>query len=145
MQKTVKLITGDSYDIPEYKSDEAAGVDLVANVSRPVHIRVGHREIISTGLYMEIPKGMHGEVRSRSGLVFKHGICVANAPGTIDSDYRGEVCVILENRGNSTFVVKRGDRIAQVVFMPYIRVKFKEVTKLKATVRGSGGFGSTGK
>ena len=130
--------------IPAYQSDEAAGADLSALIEgEAVAIAVGERAIIKTGLSFEILPGFEGQVRPRSGLSAKHGMTVLNAPGTIDSDYRGEVMVILHNAGNRTYYVNNGDRIAQLVIAPIVHGIFIE-GELNDTNRGANGFGSTG-
>lgn len=131
-------------ELPEYKSYGAAGMDLAAAVESDTLIHPGGIVCISTGLRIAIPSGYEGQVRPRSGLALKHGIGILNAPGTIDSDYRGVIGVILINLGKSPFTVKRGDRIAQLVIAPVERVSFKEVDEIDNTARDAGGFGHTG-
>lgn len=132
--------------IPEYKTEGSAGVDLQAYISdTPLFILPGERKLINTGIKLAIPKGYEGQIRSRSGLALKHGIKVLNSPGTIDSDYTGEIGVILQNTSKAPFEVVDGDRIAQLVFSKVESVTFEEVNSLEATSRGEGGFGSTGK
>lgn len=134
-----------SHGLPSYESAGAAGADLRANLpSGSVILAPSMRALISTGLHMEIPLGFEVQVRPRSGLALKHGITLPNAPGTIDSDYRGVVGVILLNAGDTSFEVTHGMRIAQMVVAPVIQVKFEAVTTLAQTARGTGGFGSTG-
>jgi dUTP pyrophosphatase len=132
--------------LPEYASADAAGVDLAAAVPEdaPIALRPGERAAIPTGLTLAIPPGFEGQVRPRSGLAMRNAVTVLNAPGTIDSDYRGEVKVLLVNLGAETFTVTRGMRIAQLVFAPVVRVAVQQVSSLDATERGDGGFGSTG-
>ena len=122
----------------------AAGLDVVAAVEESVALEPGGRALIPTGLALEIPTGYEVQVRPRSGLAYKHGVTVLNAPGTIDSDYRGEVGVLLINHGKATFVVKRGERIAQLVVASVIQATFESVHELSSTERGAGGFGHTG-
>jgi len=122
----------------------AAGLDVVAAVEASVALEPGGRALIPTGLALEIPTGYEVQVRPRSGLAYKHGVTVLNAPGTIDSDYRGEVGVLLINHGKATFVVKRGERIAQLVVASVIQATFESVHELSSTERGAGGFGHTG-
>ena len=129
--------------IPEYRTEDASGADLMACIKQEVVINAGQRALIPTGLHLEIPSGYEGQVRSRSGLAMRHGITVLNSPGTIDSDYRGEIKVILINLGDSAFIVKPGSRIAQIVFSPVIRAVFSKSPNLKQSQRGDGGFGST--
>ena len=130
--------------IPNYATEGAAGADISAYLSAPVTLRPGEYKAIPTGLFMEIPEGYEVQVRPRSGLALKHGITVLNAPGTIDSDYRGEVKVILINHSSEAFTIQNGDRIAQIVVARVHRLPFVEVDDLSATERGEGGFGSTG-
>ena len=142
----VRLPHGEGLPLPAYESTGAAGMDLRAAVpdDRPLLILPGKRALVPTGLILEIPEGMEGQVRPRSGLAFKHGLTVLNTPGTIDSDYRGEVKVLLINLGDEDFAVTRGMRIAQIVFAEVTRAKVEERSLSGATGRGSGGFGSTG-
>jgi len=132
--------------LPAYESGGAAGMDLRAAVpeDRPLLILPGKRALVPTGLILEIPEGMEGQVRPRSGLAFKHGLTVLNTPGTIDSDYRGEVKVLLVNLGDEDFAVTRGMRIAQIVFAAVTQVAAEERALAGGTTRGAGGFGSTG-
>lgn len=130
---------------PEYQSEHAAGMDLVAAVDREVEIAPGEVVAVPTGLRLEIPVGYEGQVRPRSGLAAKHAIGVPNAPGTIDADYRGEVKVLLVNLGLSPYRVQRGDRIAQLVIAPVVRAAIEVVASLTTTARGDGGFGHTGR
>ena len=126
-------------------SEAAAGLDLAAAIDTPVVLEPGARAAVGTGLVLEIPRGYEGQVRPRSGLALSHGILIPNAPGTIDSDYRGELKVILMNAGEKSYAVRRGDRIAQLVVAPVTTVEFAEVDELDATHRGEGGFGHTGR
>jgi dUTP pyrophosphatase len=130
--------------LPEYATEGAAGADLRARLSSPVCVPPLGRARILTGLVLEIPAGYEGQVRPRSGLAARHGITVLNAPGTIDSDYRGEVAVIIINLGSEAFTVKDGDRIAQLIIAPVCGAAFTEAKELSETDRGAGGFGSTG-
>jgi dUTP pyrophosphatase len=130
---------------PAYASEEAAGADLRAALSAPLPLAAGARALVPTGLTVEIPPGFEGQVRPRSGLAFKQGVTVINAPGTIDADYRGEVKVLLVNLGNDTVLVHPGDRVAQLVIAPVIRASVEEVDNLEDTARGGGGFGHTGR
>jgi dUTP pyrophosphatase len=143
--RVVVLAHGEGLPLPAYQSDEAAGLDLVAAVGakQPVVIAPGARELIPTGLSIELPKGFEGQVRPRSGLALKHGVTVLNSPGTIDSDYRGEVKIILINLGDASFEVRRGERIAQLVVAPVVRARLVEAKAIGETKRGKGGFGST--
>ena len=133
------------FDIPSYQTDEAAGVDLSASIDTPIKVRPWEREIIPCGISISMPRGLEAQVRPRSGLAFKHGITILNTPGTIDSDYRGEIKVVLINLSKDEFTINPKDRIAQMVFTNAIQVKFSEVENLDQTNRGDGGFGSTGK
>jgi dUTP pyrophosphatase len=130
--------------LPEYQTPDSAGMDLRAALSEPVRIPVGERRLIPTGLAMAIPRGFEGQVRPRSGLALKHGITVLNTPGTIDADYRGEVSIVLINLGSEPFVVEPLSRIAQLIIAPVTQVTATWVESLDETVRGSGGYGSTG-
>lgn len=133
------------FDVPEYKTKGSAGMDLQAVNEEAIMIRPGERKLIKTGLKVSIPDGVEMQIRPRSGLVLKHGVTVLNSPGTIDSDYRGEIMVILYNASKDNFFVNRGDRIAQAVFAKYERVTLECVVSLSETERGEGGFGHTGK
>ena len=130
--------------LPRYMSEHASGMDVCAAVEEPVTIAPGEVKLIPTGLFLAIPSGYEVQVRPRSGLALKHGLTVVNAPGTIDSDYRGEVCVILGNIGREPFTVERGMRIAQLVVQPVVRAELVERDELPATERAAGGFGHTG-
>lgn len=132
-------------ELPSYATPGSSGMDLRAAVDNDLIIVPGERALVPTGLMMEIPRGFEGQVRPRSGLAVKHGVSVLNAPGTIDADYRGEVKVILINFGKDDFLIKRGDRIAQLVVCPVVAAVWEEVELLDATERGSGGFGHTGR
>jgi len=128
----------------EYATDFSSGIDLVAAVSEEIILKPLDRVLIPTGISLEIPVGYEGQVRSRSGLAIKHGIFTLNSPGTIDADYRGEIKIILANFSNSEFIIKRGQRLAQIVFAKFEKVLLKEVGFLNETVRSDGGFGHTG-
>ncbi len=130
--------------LPTPASTGSSGFDLRAALDEAVVLRPGERLLVPTGLVLEIPPGWEGQVRPRSGLALRHGIGVVNAPGTIDSDYRGEVAVILINLGESPFTLQRGDRIAQLVIAPVATVEWEEADALEESERGAGGFGSTG-
>lgn len=130
--------------LPEYKTPQAAAVDLIASVTNDVVLQPGKRALIPTGLAMALPGGYEAQIRPRSGLAIKHGISLVNTPATIDSDYRGEVGIILINHGEEPFTVTRGLRIAQMIVAPCMRVEWNEVASLDETARGKGGFGSTG-
>ena len=131
--------------LPEYKTDGSSGMDLMANVEQTVKILPGEKKIISTGIMVAIPEQFEIQIRPRSGLAAKNGISVLNTPGTIDSDYRGEIKVILINLGKDIFQINKNDRIAQMIVCPIIKIELKEVESLPETVRGEGGFGSTNK
>ena len=141
-----RLPHGQGLPLPAYQSAHAAGLDLVAAVPRqePVKLPPGARALVPTGFVLELPHRYEAQVRPRSGLALKHGVTVLNSPGTIDSDYRGEVMVLLVNLGGETFLVQRGDRIAQLVIAPVAQVEIVAVEVLDATERGESGFGSTG-
>lgn len=138
-------LLNDKAKVPTYGSNEAAGADLYAVVDGELVIPAGERAIVPTGIAIELGTGTEAQVRPRSGLAAKNGITVVNAPGTIDSDYRGEVKVILLNTGKEDFTIKTGDRIAQMVIAPVIRAEFTVAGSLDDTARGANGFGSTGK
>ncbi|WP_435203664.1 dUTP diphosphatase [Qipengyuania sp. 902] len=137
-----RLPHGRDLDLPAYATDGAAGMDVVA--AEAVTLKPGQRHAVATGLAVAIPDGYEIQVRPRSGLALKHGISVPNTPGTIDSDYRGELKVIMINHGTDDFPIARGDRIAQLVLAPVTQAEWDEVEELDDTARGSGGFGSTG-
>ena len=139
-----KLSNLSDFQLPTYQSDEAAGVDLSASIEKPVKILPWEKEIIPCGISISMPRGLEAQVRPRSGLAFKHGITILNTPGTIDSDYRGEIKVVLINLSKQEFLIHPKDRIAQMVFSNVSQVKFKEVDDLDTTKRGTDGFGSTG-
>jgi dUTP pyrophosphatase len=142
----VRLPHGDNLPLPAYETAGASGMDLRAAVpeDRPLLILPGKRALVPTGLLLEIPEGFEAQVRPRSGLAFKHGITCLNTPGTIDSDYRGEVSVLLVNLGDENFTVTRGMRVAQIVFSAVSRMAAEERSLAATTERGDGGFGSTG-
>ena len=130
--------------LPKAQTDFSAGVDLSAANTDPIIIKPTECKIIPTGLLIALPSGFEAQIRPRSGLAIKHGVTVLNSPGTIDSDYRGEIGIILINHGNDLFTIKRGERIAQMVIKPVVSFNWKEIEKLPITERGTGGFGSTG-
>jgi dUTP pyrophosphatase len=142
-----RLPHADGLALPAYQSEHAAGLDLVAAVAAeaPLTLAPGERALVPTGLAMALPPGFEGQVRPRSGLALKHGVTVLNSPGTIDADYRGEVSVILINHGAEPFVIRRGERIAQLVVAPVQRARMLERVVLEETSRNAGGFGSTGR
>lgn len=134
----------DDVEVPRYMSEGAAGLDLAAAIDKQITIKPMARVAVSTGLAFAIPMGFEGQVRPRSGAAFKQGLTVVNAPGTIDSDYRGEVKVLLVNLSDKEVFISKGDRIAQMVIAPVVQCQLEEVTALSDTQRGEGGFGSTG-
>ena len=140
----IPVINHSHHPLPEYQTPHAAGLDLRANLDAPVTLGPLGRALIPTGLSLEIPVGYEAQVRPRSGLAVKHGVTVLNAPGTIDSDYRGEIKVPLINHGTTDFIIKRGDRIAQMIVAAVARATLQEVAALDDTARGNNGFGSSG-
>lgn len=141
----IKVINKSKNSLPEYSTEHSAGMDLRANLDQPVTLKPGERKLVPTGLFFEIQEGFEVQVRPRSGLAIKNGVSVLNSPGTIDADYRGEVCVILINLGTEEFIINNGDRIAQMVVAKYEKCSWNQVEELSSTDRGSGGFGHTGK
>ena len=141
----VQIVNKSAYQTPAYATEKSAGMDLKANINEPVTLGPLERALIPTGLFMALPDGTEAQVRPRSGLAAKYGISVLNAPGTIDADYRGEVCVILVNLSSEEFIVEDGERIAQMVIARYEQTEWQEVDVLDETERGAGGFGHTGK
>ncbi len=142
---TVKIINRSSFSLPEYKTSGSAGLDLRANLLDDVHLKPLERSLIPTGLFIELPPGYEAQVRPRSGLAIERGLTMLNSPGTIDSDYRGEIKCIVVNLSNETQTISPGERVAQLVIARYERIEWTETTNLAATERGTGGFGSTGK
>lgn len=142
----IRLPHGEGLELPAYQTRGAAGMDLCAAVDddAPLTILPGKRDLVPTGFIFEVPEGYEAQIRPRSGLAFKHGVTCLNSPGTIDSDYRGEVKVLLINLGEEPFEITRGMRIAQMVVAPSIQVRIFETTEVSETKRGAGGFGSTG-
>ncbi len=136
---------GEGLDLPAAATGGSAGMDLRAAIADPVTIEPGGRALISAGFRMALPRGYEAQVRPRSGLALRHGVTVLNSPGTIDSDYRGTVAVILVNLGDEAFVVQRGERIAQMVVAPVTRAQLRSVNALPESARGEGGFGHTGR
>jgi len=141
---TVKIINKSSHALPNYETIASAGMDLRANLTEPVELAPLGRAIIKTGLFLELPIGYEAQVRPRSGLAAKKGVTVLNSPGTVDADYRGEIGVILVNLSNEAFIIENGERIAQLVIAKHERAEWLEADVLTETVRGEGGFGSTG-
>lgn len=142
---SIDVVKTSGNELPSHATEHSAGVDLRASLDEDVELAPMARALIPTGLFVALPLGTEAQIRPRSGLAYKHGITVLNAPGTIDADYRGELKVLLVNLSNESFVVKNGERIAQMVVARYERMEFNEVSLLDSTVRGSGGFGHTGK
>lgn len=140
----IKVVAKEGAKLPLYKTSGAAGADICALLEKPLVIESGKSAMVPTGLFFEIPEGYEVQIRPRSGLAAKNGVTVLNTPGTIDSDYRGEINVILINLGDKPFTVNNGDRIAQMLVAPVIQAEFSVVTSLDETERGAGGFGSTG-
>ena len=140
----IKVVAKKGAKLPLYKTSGAAGADICALLEKPLVIESGKSAMVPTGLFFEIPEGYEVQIRPRSGLAAKNGVTVLNTPGTIDSDYRGEINVILINLGDKPFTVNNGDRIAQMLVAPVIQAEFSVVTSLDETERGAGGFGSTG-
>ncbi len=143
--QVVRLPNGRGMDLPSYRTEGAAGMDLAAALSEPVVVAPGSTERIPTGIAVAIPSGYEGQIRPRSGLAGEARIFVPNSPGTIDSDYRGEILVLLANMGDAPFTVDPGMRIAQLVCVPVVRVEWLEIDSLPQTARGDGGFGHTGR
>lgn len=141
----VRVINKSKHPLPEYQTAGAAAFDVTANIEAPVTLGPLERALVPTGLFMAVPEGYEAQVRPRSGLAAKHGISMVNAPGTIDSDYRGELMIILVNLSNETYTVQDGERIAQVLVAPVEQVEWEEVDEHDETARGAGGFGHTGK
>ena len=141
----VKIVNKSDYPSPAYATPYSAGVDLKANIAESITLGSLERTMIPTGLYIQLPEGYEAQVRPRSGLAAKHGITVTNSPGTIDADYRGEVCVLLVNLSKEPFTIEPGESIAQMVIARHEHVEWEEVEQLDESIRGAGGFGSTGK
>jgi dUTP pyrophosphatase len=140
----VRVINNASHALPEYESDNAAGLDMRANISAPIVLEPLKRALVPTGLMIELPSGCEAQIRPRSGLAYKHGITVLNTPGTIDADYRGEVKVLLVNLSDQPFTINNGERIAQMVVAKHESISWEEASELNDTERGAGGFGHTG-
>jgi dUTP pyrophosphatase len=140
----LKIVNTSDNPLPVYETTGSAGMDLRAQLQEPVMLKPLQRALIPTGLYIELPDGYEAQVRPRSGLALKKGVTVLNSPGTIDSDYRGEIKVIMINLSNETTVINTGERIAQMIISKYEKVQLKEVDELNETERGEGGFGHTG-
>lgn len=140
----IQIINRSHHALPSYATPQSAGVDLRANIEAPIELRPLERKLIPTGLFMALPPGYEAQVRPRSGLAIKHGITVLNTPGTIDADYRGEVCIILVNLSDEPFVITDGERIAQMVIARHEQAEWEPVEVLPETERGAGGFGHSG-
>ena len=141
----IPIINRSKHALPAYETGQAAGMDLRANLEEPIQLGPLERAIVPTGLYIALPEGFEAQIRPRSGLAAKQGLTVLNSPGTIDADYRGEIKVILVNLSNSTVQIHDGDRVAQMVIARYEQAQWTPVETLDETMRGAGGFGSTGK
>ena len=131
--------------LPEYKTDGSSGMDLIAFIKEPINIKPKTSSLVSTGLSIAFSQDYEIQIRPRSGLAAKYNVSVLNTPGTIDSDYRGEIKIIIYNHGNDNFIINNGDRIAQMILAPVVKIELEEVLDLPETIRGIGGFGSTGK
>jgi dUTP pyrophosphatase len=141
----IKIVNLSKHPLPSYATLLSAGMDLRANIDEPVVLKPLERKLIPTGLFIELPEGYEAQIRPRSGLAIKHGITVLNSPGTIDADYRGEICIILINLSNDDFVINDGERICQMVIASHEHAEWEEVKILNDTDRGNGGFGHTGR
>lgn len=141
----IKIVNKSANQLPEYSTELSAGMDLRANLTEEIILKPFQRVLVPTGLFIELPEGFEAQIRPRSGLALKYGITVLNTPGTIDADYRGEICVILVNLSQDEFVIKNGERICQMIISKHEKVSWKNVEILEETVRGAGGFGHTGK
>ena len=141
----IKIVNKSKYELPKYSTPQSAGLDVRANIDNEIVLKPLERVLVKTGLFIHLPRGYEAQVRPRSGLALKNGITVLNSPGTIDSDYRGEIGVILINLSHEKFVIYSGERIAQLVISKHEQVKLERVSFLEDSVRGGGGFGSTGK
>ena len=140
----VQIVNKSEFKIPSYKTEGSSGIDLQASIDGSIELKPLDRVLVPTGLFISIPKGYEGQIRGRSGLALKHGISLANGIGTIDSDYRGEIKIILLNISNQSYFIDKGDRIAQFILSKYEKIEFDEVEKLEETERSDGGFGHTG-
>lgn len=140
----VKILNKSTFDNPTYATEHSSGVDLKAFIDEPINLKPLERKLIPTGLFIELPVGIEAQIRPRSGMALKKGLSILNTPGTIDSDYRGEIGVIVVNLSNDIVTIEPGERICQMVFTRYEKVTFENVNKISETDRGAGGFGSTG-
>jgi dUTP pyrophosphatase len=141
----IKIVNNSKHKLPEYKTALSAGMDLCANINDPVILKPFHRALVPTGLFIELPAGYEAQIRPRSGLAVNEGITVLNTPGTIDADYRGEICVIMINLSDKEYIINDGERICQMIINRHDRAEWEKVDKLDSTERGEGGFGHTGK
>ena len=141
----VKIINNSNNPLPKYQTGQSAGMDLYAFLKDEISLHPGERTLVPTGIHIELPSGFEAQIRPRSGLAFKYGIGMVNAPGTIDADYRGDIGVLLVNHGQEAFVIKSGERIAQMVIAKFEQVTWVQTEELNSTERGSGGFGHSGK
>lgn len=140
----IQVLNQSKHLLPEYSTEFSAGLDLRANTDEPIELKPLERTLVSTGLFIALPKGYEAQIRPRSGLAFKHGITVLNSPGTIDADYRGELKVLLVNLSNTSFMINDGERVAQMVIAKHEQISWNETNSLDETERGAGGFGHTG-
>jgi dUTP pyrophosphatase len=141
----IRIVNKSKHPLPHYSTEHSAGMDLRASLEQGVVLKPLERALIPTGIHIELPEGYEAQIRPRSGLAYKHGISIVNSPGTIDADYRGEIMVIIINLSNDIFELKDGERICQMVIKKYEKVELEEVIELSESVRGSGGFGHTGR
>lgn len=139
----IKIVNNSRHSLPEYATAAAAGMDLRASLEQPIVLKPLERALVPTGIHIQLPEGYEAQIRPRSGLAIKHGISIVNSPGTIDSDYRGEIRVILVNLSNENFTIQDGERICQMVVAQHATIEWEEVNSLDETRRGSGGFGHT--
>jgi len=141
----VRIINKSKHELPRYETELSAGMDLRSNIENEIVLKPLERVLVPTGLFIELPKGLEAQIRPRSGLALKKGITVLNTPGTIDADYRGEICVILVNLSNEEFIIKDGERICQMIVSEHKNIEWVETVSLNSTIRGAGGFGHTGR
>ena len=140
----IQVVNQSKHPLPEYATELSAGLDLRANIDEPIELKPLDRTLVSTGLFIALPKGYEAQIRPRSGLAFKNGVTVLNSPGTIDADYRGELKVLLVNLSNTPFIINDGERVAQMVIAKHEQINWEQTTNLDDTDRGAGGFGHTG-
>ena len=140
----IQVVNQSKHSLPEYATELSAGLDLRANIDEPIALKPLDRTLVSTGLFIALPKGYEAQIRPRSGLAFKNGVTVLNSPGTIDADYRGELKVLLVNLSNTPFIINDGERVAQMVIAKHEQINWEQTTSLDETDRGAGGFGHTG-